>query len=605
VAYRGRLGRRRGQAELLAVMAMALVLAVLVGAVVRFAVLYRQASSQLEERAREVYQVVLSGGLRGYVDSSTGTVYLSSGVPLTVYAVYIHNGTSVLWGSLPAPTYPSYTTYQTPLLYLTNSYAPVYQGPLAAQVNTCSAWVVVVTDKGLFKWCPTYLPLVVSSRVLAAPMDPLGSLRVYYAGNITYFALYGTLSGDYYTFSENSRTTLYPLVVLYQDPVSVVGERWSGFVVNVTLRNPATGDTAWLAFNASSGSVVGKRGGATSPTTYYMVLALPQVGLSAATAVRPLSLGGVDVFAFTVYYAPHTGDATKGYVYASELLTSKAVSVQTTRYLVRDFTSLYSGVLVCSSTWTSNIMEYRVYSQNWGDVFVGVIHPATQASTLALVRQLDVATDNVLHYRNLGTGQYQVEFRTSGSSPIPFSYTYRVSAMPTPASGTSKTSWSDCKTGYPTEVWFYVKASASVRLPSGRAVPIGQDITVQVVSSPPSAAPPSTPTATPTPILPPSRWYVEVDPYPNSTTPMDVKVRVYADGEINPSDYSIYYRVVNDDTGGTVVEGTVSPALISVGGLPKYGYAWELKGDSRKSIYVVVRYKGQDFMTATRWNYLK
>jgi len=187
MAYRGRLGRR-GQAELLAVLAMALVLAVLVGAVVRFALLYRQASTQLEERAREVYQVVLSGGLRGYVDTSTNTVYLSSGVPLAVYAVYVHNGTAVLWGSLPAPPYPACAISQGPLLYLSNSYAPVYQGELARQVSTCSAWVAVVTDKGLFKWCPDYLP---------AGSGP------------------GELLGEVYGISR-----LLPLLARYLDPLS-------------------------------------------------------------------------------------------------------------------------------------------------------------------------------------------------------------------------------------------------------------------------------------------------------------------------------------------------------------------------------------------------
>ena len=150
----GARGFRRGQAELLAVMAMALVLALLVAAVARFAVLYQQARASLEEKAREVYQVVLSGGVRGYVDPSTNTVYLSAGVPLVVYAVYIHNGTHVLWGSQAAPPYPSYATSQTAALVLTNYYTPVYQGGLAQQVRTCSAWVVLVTDKGVFRWCP-------------------------------------------------------------------------------------------------------------------------------------------------------------------------------------------------------------------------------------------------------------------------------------------------------------------------------------------------------------------------------------------------------------------------------------------------------------------
>jgi len=188
-------GFGRGQAELLAVMAMALVLAVLVAAVVRFAVLYQQARSGLEEKAREVYRVVLSGGVRGYVDTSTSTVYMSAGVSLVVYAVYIHNGTHVLWGSQVPPPYPSYATSQTAALSLSDYYTAVYQGSLARQVSNCSAWVVLVTDKGVFKWCPTYITLYATSLAVESPANPLGKFKAYYAGNLTYFALFGELTG--------------------------------------------------------------------------------------------------------------------------------------------------------------------------------------------------------------------------------------------------------------------------------------------------------------------------------------------------------------------------------------------------------------------------
>ena len=143
VGYPGRLGRR-GQAEVLSVMAMALVLAVLVGAVVRFAVLYRQAAAQLEERSREVYQALLTGGIRGYVNTSANTVYLASGVPLRVYARYVQNFTHVLWGE----------TSQTPIMTVGDQYVPVYQGPLAGLVYRGEAQVVLVTDRGLVKWDP-------------------------------------------------------------------------------------------------------------------------------------------------------------------------------------------------------------------------------------------------------------------------------------------------------------------------------------------------------------------------------------------------------------------------------------------------------------------
>jgi len=246
-------GFGRGQAELLAVMAMALVLAVLVAAVVRFAVLYQQARSGLEEKAREVYRVVLSGGVRGYVDTSTSTVYMSAGVPLVVYAVYIHNGTYVMWGSQVPPPYPSYATSQTAALSLSDYYTAVYRGSLARQVSNCSAWVVLVTDKGVFKWCPTCITLYATSLAVESPANPLGKFKAYYAGNLTYFALFGELTGDYYAYVEASRTTLYPLVLFYQDPVAVVYEQ--GFLR--VLRVLAVAGTAVLLYPIACSLIAG------------------------------------------------------------------------------------------------------------------------------------------------------------------------------------------------------------------------------------------------------------------------------------------------------------------------------------------------------------
>jgi len=595
-------GFGRGQAELLAVMAMALVLAVLVAAVVRFAVLYQQARSGLEEKAREVYRVVLSGGVRGYVDTSTSTVYMSAGVPLVVYAVYIHNGTYVMWGSQVPPPYPSYATSQTAALSLSDYYTAVYRGSLARQVSNCSAWVVLVTDKGVFKWCPTCITLYATSLAVESPANPLGKFKAYYAGNLTYFALFGELTGDYYAYVEASRTTLYPLVLFYQDPVAVVGERWSGYVVNVTLRNPVTGDVAWLAFNASSGQVVGRGGGKIGANTYYAVLTAPQAGLSAATTVRPLSLGGVDVLAFTVYYLPDPIYESKGYLRASELFTSTTLSTTTTRYLLRERVGYYGTIMVCSLGFYNYVDEFRVSSQNWGEVLVGVVYPSTQTGTFAVLRQLDVATSNRLQYVSRDS-YYHVEFKTTGNSTVPFSYTYQVSTMPSPASDTSKTSWSDCRSGDPTAVWFYLRASAGVRLPSGKVAPIGQSIALQVASAPPATPPPpSTPTATPTPFRL-SEWTVRVEPKPESTTPTTVRVTLYTTNIVSPSDYSITYTIRDLDN-NTTTTATVTPQPLYEGArFLGYGYRWELAGGSRKVISAVVRYKGEEYMSFVRYNY--
>ena len=138
------MGLSRAQAEVVAAFAMALLLALMVAVALRFLALYRQASSQLAERGREVLQALLTGGVRGYVDLDTGTVYLASGVPLRVYARYVQNFTHVLWGEAS----------QTPIMTVGDQYVPVYQGPLTGLVYRGEAQVVLVTDRGLVKWDP-------------------------------------------------------------------------------------------------------------------------------------------------------------------------------------------------------------------------------------------------------------------------------------------------------------------------------------------------------------------------------------------------------------------------------------------------------------------
>ena len=131
--------------------------------------------------------------------------------------------------------------------------------------------------------------------------------------------------------------------------------------------------------------------------------------------------------------------------------------------------------------------------------------------------------------------------------------------------------------------------------------------TESVLETPPSTTPTATPatsTQTSTPAKP-STWYVRVYPKPESSEPTDVKVVVYTTDEVSPSDYSIRYTIYDEDRGAST-SGTVVPQPIYDGArLLGYGYSWELKGDSRKRIDVVVKYKDQDFMTATRWNYSK
>jgi len=219
---RGRL-LSRAQAEVIAVYVLALLLVLMVSIAMRFYIMASQTLKQVEEKKREIQQTVLSGGVRGYI--SGNTVYLASGIPLLVYSTMIHNGSHILWINPKPPS--GLTSYRIamPVMEISSLYIPIYSGSLTTLVEQCKARVVLVTDKGLIKWCPNVVTKIVNNTITAllTPMTPVGSFKKYYAGNISFFGLYSELAGDATgtSIAGSVSVTLRPLIVLYQDPVAV------------------------------------------------------------------------------------------------------------------------------------------------------------------------------------------------------------------------------------------------------------------------------------------------------------------------------------------------------------------------------------------------
>jgi hypothetical protein len=89
---------RRGQAEILAAVAMCLLLLFMGLLVFRFASLYYQARKELEEASRWRAEADISSALRGYADVPDGELYLASTIPLSVYRIdIVSSGGGILW----------------------------------------------------------------------------------------------------------------------------------------------------------------------------------------------------------------------------------------------------------------------------------------------------------------------------------------------------------------------------------------------------------------------------------------------------------------------------------------------------------------------------
>jgi hypothetical protein len=585
---RGRLFTR-AQAEVIAVYVLALLLVLMVGIAIRFYVMSGQLLKQVEERKREVQQTVLSGGVRGYV--SGDTVYLASGIPLLVYSVMIHNGSHILWINPKPPS--GLTSYRTamPVMEVSSLYVPIYSGSLTALVEQCRARVVLATDKGLIKWCPSVVTKYINNTIesLLTPMTPVGSFRIYYVGNISFFGLYGILSNSI----ESSRTVLYPLAVLYTDPLRV-SEKWSSYVVNVTIANTVTGDTAWVAFDVSQGAVVSRRIPAARGNDYVMFLAAPSQGLSSVASLKPVSLGGVDVFIFTAYYLKPSGSS--GRIYASELLTGAQLYVAS-----GDFVNYIATGTTMQTTCrgVQYLASYGVSTKSFGDIYVGILYPSTLVGSFAIFKQLSINTWTSIYY-SIAT-DYRI-FDSTGSFNTQMSYAVHSSIMSSPSTGTA-TSWSICREGNNPGTWFYVKARSAVKIPSGRTIEVGLNITVQVSTG---AQPPAPPTTTPSPPPIAAQWFVHQSPIPTNTTPINTKITVFTTQPINTSQYKIHYLIINLATNQND-EGYVNPTYLQSYG---WGYQFVLDADAPRKITIEVQYFDKtknDYVTVFRWsggNYL-
>jgi hypothetical protein len=149
---------RRGQAEILAAIAMCLLLLFMGLLVFRFASLYYQARRELEEASRWRAEADISSALRGYADVPDGELYLASTIPLSVYRIdIVSSGGEILW----------YKPFDPPLA-LSTSLTPICGrdprcSKTVANISTCSAYVVVYSDRGSGAWCQRYVAGMVVS----------------------------------------------------------------------------------------------------------------------------------------------------------------------------------------------------------------------------------------------------------------------------------------------------------------------------------------------------------------------------------------------------------------------------------------------------------
>jgi len=580
----------KAQAEVIAVFVLALLLVLMIGVAIRFYIMANQTLKQVEERKREIQQTVLSGGVRGYIENNT--VYLASGVPLLVYSVMIHNGSHILWSNPSPPS--GLTSYRIamPVMEIGDIYVPIYSGSLASLIEQCKARIVLVTDKGLIKWCPNIITKYINNTVTAllTPMTPVGSFKVYYVGNISFFGIYGNWTGSSNGGSDYSWTSLYPVIIFYNDPVAV-SERWSNTVVNVTLRNAVTGDVAWIAFDVAKGSVVGSRAPSTKGNSYFVIEMMPSNSIASATSIAPVSLGGVDIFAFTAYY---TSGSSRG-VYVKELFTGATLRIDP-----GSFTTLtvYSNFFSCSGSYYNYVNDYVVKVVGFGNVYIGVVYPYTGVGSFAPAQPMYIYGDI-----EVGGGSGWEHFKTEGSAPITVSYYIYSPTLGNGATGTG-TSWSICRDGSISgSLNGFLHARGAIKLPSGSTATIGLYLKFQASVTATPSPPTSTP-APPTQIV--ASWFVKQEPTPTSTTPIKTTITVFTAQPINASQYKIVITIANK-AANTETTQTVQPTYLQSYG---WGYQITLGADAPYSVEIKVQYFDKtknDYVTVFRWsggNYL-
>ncbi len=632
--------RPRGQAEAVALLGMTLILLIMVAVMYRYAVLSKQTHERLEETAKNVYQALLSGGLRGYVDLNTSTVYLSSGVELKVYAVLIHNGTHVLWGSTSPPQYPGNQSTSTALTVLGNQFTPVYQGNYSQLVNGCSAWVVLITDKGLAKWCPSVIKVTESSYGLLGSLARTGEFEnIYYAGGIRnhHYVFSGSISGSvtynyymrmdmkmYFTFY-----TISPVIVFYTGSLNISEKWWTrtythyytgaaitDYCVNLTLASRnythlvgvcTTSIDYGSDYMYSAGSAAYLKtiylftDNVTTASMYIDTVKVYRLGDAVFTIVAPKLRG----------YLYYTGPNPSGYRY----LYLVDLPLEGRRLAATDWFPGWSSPLSCVSQVNG---PYPVGCSREVDLGGVKAYMSAYAGFVSGVGAV-LSDYNGGATPGRGTRIVLFDFESGGSTyaVIP-SAGIAITKLPAVAGyisgsnppvrirasdGTNivlnNVTWNLKKSLTPS---LWVNKSAGIALGNLAAeiyTYTSLDMTVNNGQSSPPPPPGSTPTPPPNTTPTPPRIMFLQDPIPTSENPVSTKVYIFIPDDPN----SVSNDVVNNinvsyeiyDYGNNVrTSGNTTLSKISI---PLFGERWgvvfELKGDSQKTLTVSVYYAGK------------
>jgi hypothetical protein len=596
--------RPRGQAEAVALLGMALILLIMVAVMYRYAVLSKQTRERLEETAKNVYQALLSGGLRGYVDLNTSTVYLSSGVELKIYAVFIHNGTHVLWGSTSPPQYPGSRSASTALTVLGSQFTPVYQGNYSQLVNGCSAWVVLITDKGLVKWCPSVIKVTVSNYGLSGSLARTGEFEnIYYAGGnkYHYYVFEGNATGSVSSTPQGSQVvmamsfrafTISPVMVLYTGSLNISEKWWlrgSDACVNLTL---SSGNYTHLvsvcAASTSTQSYMYSNGSATYVKSIALITDHYISPFMSIDSVKIYKLGDA---VFTVVAPKFTTYNGKYYYYIDLPLENRRVTV----YEWTNPSVSCIGINSCSSGKDIGALYVYVNGRASGNTLVeynAVVQPGSGARIILY----DFDTGGSTHILLQGAG--------IAVTNLPAVAGYIFGATPPViihvSDGTAivlnNVTWNLKKSLTPS---LWVNKSAGVAL-GGLTLGIHTytSLSSSTQSSPPPP-PPTPPTPPPNTTSTPPRIMFLQDPIPTSENPVDTKVYIFIPDDPNSVSNDVVNNInvsynIYDYANRTPTNGAATLSKISI---PLFGERWgvvfELKGDSQKTLTVSIYYAGK------------
>jgi hypothetical protein len=607
-------GRPRGQAEAVALLGMALILLIMIAVMYRYAVLSKQTRERLEETAKNVYQALLSGGLRGYVDLNTSTVYLSSGVELKVYAVFIHNGTHVLWGSTSPPQYPGSQSTSTALTVLGNQFTPVYQGNYSQLVNGCSAWVVLITDKGLVKWCPSVIKVTESSYGLLGSLARTGEFdNIYYAGGnkYHYYVFEGSASGSASSTPYGSYVTMdmffyeytiSPVMVFYSGSLNISEKWWlrgSDACVNLTLSSGNYTHLVSVCATSTSGqSYMYSSGSATYVKSIALITDNPvSPGSMFIDSVKIYRLGEA---VFTVVAPKFTTDPyyqQYGYRYYYYI----DLPLEGRRVTVYDWYPKWTPPLSCSGYGScyaeKDIGAFKayVYGHGSGDTLDGYNAGALPGSGVRIILyDFDTGGSTYTLLQSAGiaiTNLPAVAGYIFGSTPP-----VRIQASDGTNIVLNNVTWNLKKSLTPS---LWVNKSASIAL-GGLTLGIHTYTSLDSSTQSSPQTPPSTPPTPPpnTTSTPPRIMFLQ-DPIPTSENPVDTKVYIFIPDDpstvssdvvnnINVS-YEIYDYGSRTPTNGTATLSKISIPLFG----ERWGVVFELKGDSQKTLTVSVYYAGK------------